>query len=107
MTGDHPLTDRWFRLLLRCYPADFREEAGDDLIATYKDRAREALVRGRLALAGVWLSAFRDSIRNGLGERWHPAVVWRRRGVTGDATSNWPADGCVIARCSCLVQLRR
>jgi putative ABC transport system permease protein len=75
---------RWFALLLRLYPADFRDEMGEALIETYKDRSREALKGGNVfRLAGVWLAALRDSLRNGLGERVRPAAAWRRAGDWG------------------------
>jgi len=75
------LSERWFRLLLRLYPPDFRDEMGEDLIATYRDRAVEALKRtGVLALAAVWCAALRDSLRNSLAERLQPTVAWRRGG---------------------------
>ncbi len=86
--GDPPLraSRRWFRLLLRLYPPDFREEMGADFVTTYTDDARAALARGgRLALVGVWLRALFDSARNGPAERAHPAVRWRRGG-------NWGRD---------------
>ena len=77
-------SERWFRILLRLYPADFRDEMGEDLIATYRDRADEALKRvGVLALAVVWGAALRDSLRSGLAERLRPAVAWRRGGDWG------------------------
>src|SRR5262249_14219411 len=77
-------SERWFRILLRLYPADFRDEMGEDLIATYRDRTDEALKRaGVLALAAVWGAALRDSLRSGLAERLRPAVAWRRGGDWG------------------------
>lgn len=77
---------RWFRLLLGLYPADFRDEMGDELVETYAARAREAREAGGLALAGVWLRALLDSLRNGLGERLNPGSAWRRgRGWGRDA----------------------
>jgi len=33
-------SERWFRLLLRCYPVDFRDEMGASLVETYLDRCR-------------------------------------------------------------------
>ena len=79
-------TERWLRLTLRLYPADFRDEMGEALVETYRDRSRAALQRGGLlALAGVWLAALGDSLRNGVGERLRPAVGWRR-------TGNWGRD---------------
>jgi putative ABC transport system permease protein len=79
-------SERWFRLLLRFYPPDFREEMGDAFVETYRDRARAALRSGgRLSLVRVWLRALVDSLRNGPGERARPAVTWRRSG-------NWGRD---------------
>src|SRR4029079_3238955 len=79
-------SERWFRLLLPLYPPDFREEMGDALVDAYLHRAHAALSRGgRIRLAGVWLTALIDSLRNGLGERLRPAAAWRRRG-------NWGRD---------------
>lgn len=77
-------SERWFRLLLRLYPADFRDEMGADLIETYRDRLRDASKLGGIfRVAIVWSSALRDSLRNGLGERLKPAVSWRRGGDWG------------------------
>jgi hypothetical protein len=81
----------WIRLLLRLYPADFREEMGAELVETYAARAGTARGAGRIALAGVWLDALADSLRNGLGERLHPAVGWRRSG-------NWGRDAELVLR---------
>jgi putative ABC transport system permease protein len=83
MNGDRLLnaSELWFRLLLRLYPADFRDEMGEALVETYQDRAREA--SSVLGLVGVWSAALRDSLRNGLGERARPAVSWRRTGDWG------------------------
>ena len=78
------VSDRWFRLLRRCYPPDFRDDMGEPLVETYRDRAREALHRGGLPrLAGVWIRALVDALRNGPGERLRPAAPWRRHGDWG------------------------
>ncbi|HET7585005.1 MAG TPA: ADOP family duplicated permease [Gemmatimonadaceae bacterium] len=82
---------RWFRLLLHLYPADFREEMGDALISTYEERLRAARSAGALSVLGVYMSAFADSVYNGLGERLHPAVSWRRAG-------NWGRDTELVVR---------
>src|SRR5262245_44469663 len=71
-------SERWFRVLLRFYPAGFREEMGEALVETYRDRSREASKGGSFRLSGVWLRALWDSLRNGLGERARPAASWRR-----------------------------
>ena len=36
------LSERWFALLLRLYPRDFRDEMGRSFVETYRDGAREA-----------------------------------------------------------------
>ena len=80
------MSERWFRMLMRLYPVDFREEHGAAVVETYRDRARAAWERGGPpALAGVWFNALMDSLRNGPGERVQPAVTWRRSG-------NWGRD---------------
>ena len=77
-------SERWFRLLLRLYPADFRDEMGDAVVEAYRDRARESLSHGGvIRLAGVWVHALVSSLRNGLGERARPAAAWRRSGDWG------------------------
>lgn len=79
-------SERWLRLTLRLYPGDFRDEMGEGVVETYRDRCRAALRRGGvLALGGVWMSALGDGLRNGVGERLRPAVGWRRSG-------NWGRD---------------
>jgi putative ABC transport system permease protein len=81
------MSERWLRLLLWLYPADFREEMGEEVVEAYRDRCRAALRRGGiLALGWVWLRALADSVRNGLGERVWPAVSWRRTGRWGRDT---------------------
>jgi putative ABC transport system permease protein len=80
------MSERWLRLLVRLYPADFRDELGNALVETYRDRCRAALQRGgATALMRVWWTALMDSVRNGPGERVQPAVRWRRSG-------NWGRD---------------
>src|SRR5262249_4863252 len=78
-------SERWFRLLLRLYPADFRDEMGEALVETYLHRAAET------SPVWVWWVAFWDSLRNGLGERLRPAVAWKR-------TGNWGRDLELVSR---------
>jgi putative ABC transport system permease protein len=88
MTHDHLLrvSERWFRLLLRLYPADFRDEMGIGVVEAYRDRARVALNRrGAMGLAWLWTGALADALWNGPGERLRPAASWRRAG-------NWGRD---------------
>ena len=86
MNGERALrtSDRWFRLLQRFYPPDFRDDMGEALVETYRDRARGAARRGGLPrLASVWIRALVDALRNGPGERLRPAAPWRRHGDWG------------------------
>ena len=51
-------------------------------LETYLDRCDDARHRGGiLGVAMVWLAAFSDSLRNGLGERLRPGVAWPRSEV--------------------------
>lgn len=80
------VSGRWFRLLLRLYPADFRDEMGIGIVEAYRDRARVTLNRsGAMGVAWLWLRALADALWNGLGERLRPAASWRR-------TVNWGRD---------------
>jgi putative ABC transport system permease protein len=85
-------SDRWFRLLVRLYPADFRDEMGDSVVEAYRDRARAARARrGAVGVFGVCVHALVDTLRNGPGERARPAVSWRR-------TGNWGRDAQFATR---------
>jgi predicted permease len=78
------LSDRWFRLLVGCYPADFRDEMGEAIVAAYRGRAIEALRRrGRVGVIAVWMGALSDAARNGVAEHLRPAAMWRRAGRWG------------------------
>ena len=86
-----PSSERWLRRMFRLFPSDFREEMGEAMVDAYRDRLRSARHEGgRLAVAGVWLQALGDSLRNGIAERLRPTISWRRRGNWGrDAERAW------------------
>ncbi len=78
------LSERWFRLLRRFYPPDFRDEMGAAVVEAYMDRACDALKNGgRLGLIALWVRALVDSLRNGAAERARPSAMWRRAGDWG------------------------
>ncbi len=78
------LSERWFTLLQRLYPADFRDEMGTQVVEAYMDRARAARnTGGPLPVVMLWVRALADSLRNGPAERIRPAASWRRGGHCG------------------------
>jgi putative ABC transport system permease protein len=86
------LSERWFRLLYRLYPPDFRDEMGNAMVEAYMDRARDALKDGgTMPLLALWVRALIDSLRNGAAERVRPAAAWRRAG-------NWGRDVEIVRR---------
>jgi len=52
--------ERWYRRLLRAYPAAFRERYEEDMAEFYRDRWREARARGRRGALGAWVRAIGD-----------------------------------------------
>jgi putative ABC transport system permease protein len=86
------LSERWFRLLHRLYPPDFRDEMGNAVVEAYMDRARDALKDGgTISLVALWFRALIDSLRNGAAERARPSALWRRAG-------NWGRDIELVRR---------
>jgi putative ABC transport system permease protein len=86
------MSERWFRLLDRLYPPDFREEMGNAMVEAYMDRARDSLQNGgKIHLVVLWLRALVDCLRNGAAERVRPAASWRRAG-------NWGRDVELVTR---------
>src|SRR5215471_14452023 len=80
------MSERWFRLLQRLYPPDFRDEMGNAAVEAYLDRARDTLITGgKIRLTVLWFRALLDSLFNGAAERARPAASWRRSG-------NWGRD---------------
>ena len=80
------LSRRWFTVLQRLYPADFRDEMGTAFVEAYMDRARAAMKSGGpMRLAVIWVRALADSLRNGPAERVRPAASWRRGGNRGSS----------------------
>jgi putative ABC transport system permease protein len=71
--------ERAYRLLLRLFPADFRDRFGADLAETFRDAHRAAAARGRLPLAAFWIRILSDALRSAVAERRRA----RRRGVRG------------------------
>ena len=76
------LSERWFTLLQRLYPAEFRDDMGTPMVEAYMDRVRAARkTGGLLPVVMLWVRALADSLRNGPAERIRPAA--RRGGHWG------------------------
>ena len=55
--------ERFFRRLLRLFPADFRGDFGDDMAATFDDQRRDVLARGgSVAALRLWWDTVRGII---------------------------------------------
>ena len=70
--------ERFYRALLRLYPARFRREFTQDLVETFRDQQRDAARRGTPAVL-VWLTILRDLITQAFAERLSLAVRRRPR----------------------------
>lgn len=57
-----PLHERLFRALLRLFPADFRGDFGDDMVADFHEQHRDA-ARDRRGAAALWLRTAADVLR--------------------------------------------
>jgi putative ABC transport system permease protein len=62
------LQERLFRVVLRLYPADFRDRFGDDMAAAYREARMDAAMRGRRGVAEFWLGVAADALVRAPGE---------------------------------------
>ena len=71
MNGDirRTLADRAYALLLRSYPADFRDRFGAGMRYAFSEDLRNARHAGLMAVLRVWLTTIADTVRSGLAER--------------------------------------
>ena len=63
----HPIT--FYRALLRCYPAAFRQEYGEQMLLAFSDQLHDAA--GGVRRAAVWTGAARDAVAVAPKEHWH------------------------------------
>jgi predicted permease len=61
--------ERWYGLLLRCYPAEFRDRFETGMHETLRREYADARARGSLALFRFWLLTSFDAVRFGCAER--------------------------------------
>ena len=106
------ISERWFRLLQRLYPPDFRDDMGDAVVEAYRDRARAALIARRTRHAApasaasaprrVWIRALRRLAAQ------RPRRTRAARGVVAARRQLGPrcgvaSAGCGARRCSSLL----
>ena len=61
-----------YRVLLRCYPAEFRHEYGGEMVGAFSEQLRDARrTDGRLAAAAIWAGALFDLFPTALQEHRH------------------------------------
>jgi predicted permease len=61
-----------YRVLLRCYPAEFRDEYGGEMVGAFSEQLRDARrTDGRLAAAAIWAGALFDLFPTALQEHRH------------------------------------
>ena len=63
-----PAAERWYRLLLRCYPGEFRDEYEQEMLEAFNDRLSHDRTLGRLAVLRLWWQVVGDSILRAPGE---------------------------------------
>jgi putative ABC transport system permease protein len=62
------LEERLFRLVLRLYPAEFRDRFGRDMTAAYREARMDAAMRGRRGGAEFWIGVAADALVRAPGE---------------------------------------
>src|SRR6187402_1964719 len=60
--------DRWFRLVLRLYPAEFRHRFGADMETLYREARMDAAMRGRRGRLEFWIGVGGDALVRAPGE---------------------------------------
>jgi putative ABC transport system permease protein len=67
--GGASRSERVYGLVLRLFPAAFRDRFRADLTETFRDAHRAASARGRLALAAFWIRVLSDALFSAAAER--------------------------------------
>src|SRR5512144_904771 len=62
------LAERLYRLLLRCYPGELRDEYEREMLQAFRDHLGEDRRIGFRAVFGLWRQVFADSIVRAPGE---------------------------------------
>lgn len=84
------ITIHFYRLLVRLYPPQFREQFGEEMTAVYAQRARQAAANGDLALLTVWLRELWDWPISCL------RAYWQEQHIEGPVRYRWPKRVAVL-----------
>jgi predicted permease len=77
-----------YRVLLWCYPAEFRHEYGDEMVGAFSEQLRDARrTAGRLAAGPIWAGALFDLFPTALQEHRHVIQQDLRHSVRMFATN--------------------
>jgi putative ABC transport system permease protein len=68
-----------YRLLLRLYPAAFRDRFGDDMVLLFRERLGDEAASGGLRAVLFCIGSLRDVVRNGIAERRSVIPIARAR----------------------------
>ena len=63
-----PAEARWFRCVMRLYPAAFRAAYANEMRVVLADQLRDARQQGGAAVAGVWVTTIVDALVTAPGE---------------------------------------
>jgi putative ABC transport system permease protein len=80
---------RWFRRLLRLFPADFQADYGREMERTFRAQEREAHQRGARGLARLWIETLLDLLRT--APRQHVEQIWQDVRYTARTIGRRPA----------------
>jgi putative ABC transport system permease protein len=85
------LTERWLKLLLRCYPAAVRRAHGDEIVAfVAAERSHPRFATPLLGALRFWFWASADIVRAGIRARRHDAARRRAGGGRGGTSDGGP-----------------
>ena len=78
-------SERAYRLLLRAYPRELRDEYGDEMVRCFRDLCREELEGGGLGLAGLWARTLPELLSTAIKERSIVLAKSPYRAIAGSA----------------------
>jgi putative ABC transport system permease protein len=75
--------DRWFRLVVRLYPSEFRDRFGADMESLYREARMDAAMRGRRGAVQFWIGVIGDALVRAPGEHMRMLLYDLRHAARG------------------------